>query len=112
VEQVREIRRFLSGLKGLTTRLESDHILNLLMELRGDLPGDLDRLVAICDEFLALPPAIQIKFMLARRMGWMGRLADADQVSLDPGLERVVQELQKQGLTPEQALAELRARMV
>jgi hypothetical protein len=112
VEQLREIRRFLSGLKGLTTRLESDHILNLLMELRGDLPKDLDRLIAICDEFLALPPAIQIKFMLARRMGWMGRLSDADQVALDPSLERVVQELQEQGLTPEQVLAELRARMV
>jgi hypothetical protein len=41
----------------------------------------------------------------------MGRLSDADQVALDPSLERVVQELQEQGLTPEQVLAELRARM-
>jgi hypothetical protein len=76
VQLVREIRRFLRGLDGVQARLESDHMLNLLMELRGDLPAELDDLIAVCDRFLELPATDRWRFVLARRMGWMGRLAD------------------------------------
>jgi hypothetical protein len=112
VELVSEIRRFLSGLDGLETRLESDHMLNLLMELRGDLPGDLGRLTGLCDEFLALPARTQAKFVLARRMGWMGRLADADRIALDPEVDRIIDKLEEENVSPEDFFRELRTRMV
>lgn len=111
-ETVAEIRRFLSGLRGLTTRLESDHMLNLLMELRGKLPGDLDRMLSLCDEFLALAPRIKTKFILARRMGWMGRLADVDEVALSPEVDRVLNQIKDEGLDPDQVVDELRSRLV
>ncbi len=109
VGMVREIRRFLSGLSGLATRIESDHMLNLLMELRGNLPDALDDLLAICDQFLDLPAADQRRFLLARRMGWSGRLADY------PAMKS---ELVKRLRLPEgdedieRVAAELRTRMV
>jgi coproporphyrinogen III oxidase-like Fe-S oxidoreductase len=104
VELVKEIRRFLAGLEGLTTRLESDHILNLLMELRGDLPADLDELIGVCDQFLALDDQLKLKFILARRMGWGG--------NVDREVDRIVEELKKKGVDPEEVFRELRTRMV
>ena len=67
VEKVVEIRHFLSGLTGLQTRLESDHMLNLLMALRGNLPEDLPQLLKTCDDFLALPEDEQRLFIARRR---------------------------------------------
>jgi histone acetyltransferase (RNA polymerase elongator complex component) len=112
VELVKEIRRFLAGLKGLTTRLESDHILNLLMELRGDLPGDLEELIGVCDQFLDLDDQLKLKFVLARRMGWMGTLRHLDTPALDKEIDRIVKELKAKGVDPEEVFRELRTRMV
>lgn len=109
VEGVREIRRFLAGLAGVTTRLESDHILNLLMELRGDLPAQLDRLLGVCDEFLALPEVDQLRFTLARRLGWIGRLGQRHEPHVQAEVERVLRTLAERGVDPEAVLAELRA---
>jgi radical SAM superfamily enzyme YgiQ (UPF0313 family) len=67
VGKVVEIRRFLAGLTGLQTRLESDHMLNLLMSLRGNLPDDLPRLLKTCDDFLARPEDEQQEFISRRR---------------------------------------------
>jgi radical SAM superfamily enzyme YgiQ (UPF0313 family) len=69
VAKVREIRAFLGGLGDLECRIESDHMLNLLMDVRGDLPREMPRLLAICDDFLALPEAEQQQFVRARRSG-------------------------------------------
>ncbi len=112
VELVREIRLFLSGLENLSTRLESDHMLNLLMEIRGDLPDDLPKLLSVCDQFLELPRHSQNKFILARRMGWMGQLKDLDQAVLDPRLDEIFQKIDQDNLDVEDLFAELRTRMV
>jgi len=75
-ELVAEIRRLLDGLGELATRLESDHLLNLLMELEGELPGERSWLLGLCDRFLTLPADEQARFVLTRRLGFMGRLED------------------------------------
>jgi len=69
LEVVDEIRRFLEGLGDLQVRIESDHMLNLLMEIEGDLPRDRDRLLRICDDVLAAPEHVQRAFVQARRTG-------------------------------------------
>ena len=112
VEIVREIRMFLEGLEGVTTRLESDHMLNLLMELRGQLPRERERLIGICDEFLKLPERLQKKFILARRLGWMGTLREIDRVVLEPEIDRALEKLEKEGIDPEVFFHQLRTRMV
>jgi radical SAM superfamily enzyme YgiQ (UPF0313 family) len=112
VELVQEIRRFLVGLTGLTTRLESDHMLNLLMELKGDLPKDLDRLIAICDEFLNLPEREQHRFILARRLGWIGELSQRNEPQINQELDRIFEEVEGRGGDFESFYEELRTRMV
>ncbi len=112
IELVTEIRAFLQGLSGVRTRLESDHVLNLLMEIRGDLPADHSRLLEICDEFLALPRDEQARFVLARRLGWAGGLADIQKPSLRRELDGAIEELRRQGLDPLAAADEIRRRLV
>ncbi|MHC5039198.1 MAG: radical SAM protein, partial [Planctomycetota bacterium] len=63
---VREIRRLVEGIT-VSTRLESDHILNLLETVQGDLPGDRERILETIDAYLDLPDAERIRFRIGRR---------------------------------------------
>jgi len=112
IELVAEIRAFLSGLRGVRTRLESDHMLNLLMELCGDLPDEHEKLLGICDRFFALPRREQANFVLARRLGWAERLADMERPAVRKELDRVAAQLAAEGLDIMAAADELRGRLV
>ncbi len=109
VEMVAEIRRFLTGLASLTTRLDSDHVLNLLMELRGDLPADLAHMLEICDEFLRLSQVEQHRFVLGRRLGWFVRLSDRNDPRFTMELDNLLLRIAKEGSTVEDVCAQLRA---
>jgi hypothetical protein len=52
---VKEIRYFIRRLEGISSRIESDHTLNLLMELRGTMPDDKARMLSIVEQYLELP---------------------------------------------------------
>jgi radical SAM superfamily enzyme YgiQ (UPF0313 family) len=112
IELVAEIRRFLRGLEGYEGRIESDHMLNLLMELRGDLPGDLDRLISICDRFLEMPEEDQLRFILARRTNLVTHLDDRRLKRLQSDLDNVFTRMREDGGDAEDIFRELRRRMV
>ena len=80
VEVAQELRDLLEALGDARLELRSDHVLNLLPDLQGSLPADSERLLAMLDEFLALPPAEQGRFAVGARLGLFRRLADR----LDP----------------------------
>ena len=71
---VREIRTFLSIIAGTYTELISDHRINLLLELRGVLPREYDRLIRTIDHFLELDPEEKKLFIIGRRLGIIQRL--------------------------------------
>jgi len=109
---VQEIRRFLAGLRGLATRIESDHMLNLLMEIRGDLPADLDRLTGICDRFLDLPEPDRQRFIVARRMNLVTHLDDRRWREMRGELDAVLDTMTQEGRDVDQLALQLRRRMV
>ena len=74
----REIGLFLDGLEGMTTRVVSDHSLNLLEEIEGQLPDDLPKMRAVVDRFLALDETDQQVFIVGRRIGLLNRLDQLD----------------------------------
>ena len=76
VEVVRELRDLLDQVGDARFELRSDHSLNLLPELEGSLPADRPRLLALLDEYLALPRAEQASFAVGARLGIFSRLAD------------------------------------
>jgi hypothetical protein len=95
IETIREIRLFIENLHGITSVVDSDHILNILLELRGKLPEGKDRMLAIIDRFLELPEESQNIFRLGRRLNVMNNLRDLNNPFL---VDRVKQTMDKAGI--------------
>jgi histone acetyltransferase (RNA polymerase elongator complex component) len=75
-EIVREIGIFIEHLDGIETTIMSDHVLNLLEEVTGKLPGDKSRLLATIGRFLAMSPEERLIFRVGRRKGIYRKLDD------------------------------------
>ena len=78
IEMVKELRTFIQSLDGITSRIKSDHILNLFQEIEGRLPQDKASLLAVIDSFLEMSPRKQCLFQVGRRLGVLNRLKDLD----------------------------------
>ncbi len=77
-EVAREIRVFLEHLEGITSTLTSDHIMNLLEEVEGKLPGDKAHMIAVVDRYLNLPEKEKLIYRVGRRGGVFRSLDDPD----------------------------------
>lgn len=69
VEIVAEIRLLVESLEGVHSRVASDHILNLLMEVEGKLPEERAAVLSLLDRFLSLDPDEQETYIVGRRSG-------------------------------------------
>ena len=87
-----EERLLLQNFDG-TGRLISDHILNLLEEVEGNLPDDMEKAIGVVNSYLNLPPEERVHFSLGRRLGFYRSLKD----TADPILYYQVEEI-KAGL--------------
>lgn len=92
VEMVRELRLMIANLSGITSTIKSDHILNLLPEVDGRLPGDRDRLLGALDGFLSLDAHEQAVYRFGRRIAQMHRVEDLQNSTRRAGIERIMQE--------------------
>jgi radical SAM superfamily enzyme YgiQ (UPF0313 family) len=68
-EKVRELRDCLQRLDGITSTVQSDHMMNLLEDVAGRLPGDKQRMLATIDRFLSMDPVDREAFIVGRRIG-------------------------------------------
>ncbi|MBI5684904.1 MAG: radical SAM protein [Verrucomicrobia bacterium] len=68
-EKVREIRTCLERLDGITSTVQSDHIMNLLEDVAGTLPGDRQRMLEPIDRFLSMESSDRETFIVGRRIG-------------------------------------------
>ena len=75
---ISEQRLLLEHLEGITSHYANHHSIDLLLEVRGRLPGDKDRLLTILDRFLSLSDTDQINFVLGRRLGYYRYLSDME----------------------------------
>lgn len=76
IRMAEELLLLLDNLRGITSRIKSDHMLNLFQEVDGRLPDDRERLTAPLRRFLALPPEEQVLYVVGRRTGVLAGLAD------------------------------------
>ncbi len=82
LEMVKELRLLLENLNGIQSTVVSDHMLNLLQEIEGKLPGDKSRMLAVIDRFLGLPEDDRLAFMIGRRTGLFYELDQLDEPDL------------------------------
>jgi hypothetical protein len=93
IEIAEEILLFIESLNGITSRVKSDHILNLLQEVDGTLPEDKQRMTGVMKKFLDLSGEEQQLFRIGRRTGVFSRLDDLNNPRLRAYVERNCKEL-------------------
>jgi hypothetical protein len=92
VEMARELLLFLESLTGITSAVKSDHILNLLPEVDGQLPQDQARLIGIVHTFLKMDPELQFIYRVGRRMGILSGLGDLEDAGKIARIEEICRE--------------------
>jgi radical SAM superfamily enzyme YgiQ (UPF0313 family) len=90
---VSEIRLFLETLEGIQSRIVSDHILNLLEEVEGKLPGEKEKMLRVIDRYLAWPPEDRLRFRVGRRLGYMRHLDELEDLTLRLKVDRMIEEV-------------------
>ncbi|MBN2560949.1 MAG: radical SAM protein [Phycisphaerae bacterium] len=96
----RELLLFIENLNGITSVIESDHILNLFEDLRGALPRDKGRMIGILRTFLEMAPERRTLYQVGRRLGVFSRMSEMDDPRRLARAERTCREL---GIAPENA---------
>jgi radical SAM superfamily enzyme YgiQ (UPF0313 family) len=92
---VTEIRLFLENLDGIHSTVVSDHILNLLEEIQGRLPGEKEKMLALIDRYLAWPKEKRLQFRVGRRLGYLRNLDDLDDQTLLLRVDPIIQEVRR-----------------
>ncbi len=112
-EIIREEGLFIDEIHGIKSYFASDHILNLLEEVEGQLPGDKPKMRGIIDRYLALSEEERLNYRLGRRAGLYRKLDDLNNPML---FQRVQEHLERiQAASPhkvEEAIAELMERYI
>ncbi|MGI9538059.1 MAG: radical SAM protein [Desulfocapsaceae bacterium] len=92
VATARELLLFLESLQGITSRVRSDHVLNLFSEVNGTLPHDQERMSEPLRRFLELDAREQMIFCIGRRTHRLSKLEDLNNPELRDPVERMCAE--------------------
>jgi hypothetical protein len=95
-----EIRVFIENLDGIASTVASDHIMNLLEDVSGKLPGDKSKMLAAVRSYQSLPEPDRLVFRVGRRGGAFRSVRD---LAADPAtcgkIRSLIDEIQrKEGL--------------
>jgi hypothetical protein len=97
LETAKEILIFIEALDGISSKIKSDHILNLFEEIEGNLPQDKEKMTNVLRTFLSMEPKQQVLFQVGRRLGIFRFLNDMDS---SRRLARVEQVCKENAITP------------
>ena len=115
-EIVREIGLFIESLDGIHSKVTSDHILNVLENVHGQLPDGKPTMLATIDELLNLPAGERELFLVGRRLGIFRLLEDLSDPSkraqAGGAREQIVREATDTGQTVDDVLHAIRMAFV
>ncbi|MBF0527927.1 MAG: radical SAM protein [Deltaproteobacteria bacterium] len=94
-EVVEEIRLFIEQLDGIGSFVGSDHIMNLLQDVEGYLPGDKDLMLQKIDRYLSLNQRDRLHYRVGRRMGVYQGVADMTNSDLFRKVETTLVSLER-----------------
>ncbi|HYA40612.1 MAG TPA: radical SAM protein [Syntrophobacteraceae bacterium] len=92
-QTVEEIGLFISLLDGISSRIVSDHIMNLLEEVEGTLPEAKEKMLATIDRYLGMPEEDRLLFRLGRRGGALRSLDELNDPQIRQRLRLAVRDL-------------------
>ena len=107
-----EILLFIDSLKGITSTVKSDHILNLFQEVEGTLPGGKEHMTSVIKRFLSMGLEEQMLYQIGRRSGIFSRLDDLSDPRLRRYAERTYSDLKVTPKNVDRIVAEIMKRFV
>jgi hypothetical protein len=99
-------------LDGITSMVQSDHILNLFADLEGMLPQEKEHMIEILGAFLAMEPERQRLYQIGRRIGVFSSLADMENPHRMARAERGYKQALENGENIDRATDELMKRFI
>ncbi len=91
-----ELRLLVSRLRGITSFIKSDHIINLLEELEGRLPEDKEKMLRVIDRYFELGPEQRLVYRVGRRAGVYRSTDDLKDGSVYGRIREAIQNMEKQ----------------
>ena len=98
IMMVKEILLFIEKLDGITSKVKSDHILNLFQDVEGSLPEDKEIMTGILKTLLSMEPERQCWYQVGRRLGIFSTL---DEMENQHRVEKVKKICVENRITPE-----------
>ncbi len=111
-DMIAEQRLMLEHLTGITSHYANHHAIDLLLEIRGQLPDEKERLLGIMDRFLGLEKEEQQLFTLGRRLGYFQRLLDLDNTLSRDFVKKQMDKVERSGQDLESLFHDLRCRVI
>jgi hypothetical protein len=112
VQNAEEILLFLQNLKGISSTVVSDHILNLFEDVGGKLPEDQETMMSPLRVFLALREDEQIVYRIGRRAGIFRGLSDLGDPPKRERAQRLVREFNVTVLNVDEVTDEMVKRFI
>lgn len=108
---VREIEGLLQGLE-VSSEFKSDHILNLLMEVEGQLPEARSHCLSLIREYLSMPDEERLNFQFGRRMGLYECLSDMQQPGRHERVADAIRRIRERGDSVDETILRLKDRFI
>lgn len=103
-EKINEIKLFIENLNNISSTLTSDHMMNLLEDVEGTLPGEKQKMIDLADQYLGMSSSDRESFIIGRRLGYFRYLSD---FIYDERIETLKQELKTRFTSIDAAVLEL-----
>jgi radical SAM superfamily enzyme YgiQ (UPF0313 family) len=103
-KKIKEIHLFISSLSGITSTITSDHIMNLLEDIKGTLPKDKEKMLGKLDKFLSMNKDDKDYFIIGRRMGIFQSL---DSYRPIDDVKKITKQIKEKNLSVDEAAMEM-----
>jgi radical SAM superfamily enzyme YgiQ (UPF0313 family) len=92
---IEEQRLLIEGLDGISSYYKNHHGVDLLMEARGQLPQEKEKLLAIMDRYLSLLDEDRLNYTMGKRLGYYQELDDMNNPEVKAMIALKVEEISK-----------------
>lgn len=111
-EIVREQRLFLENLEPIDSYYVNEHIVNLLLEVRGYLATDKAKMLSVINRYLGMSDEEKENFTIGRRINQYYTLSDMDIEGKRKRVTEYVNKLKEEGVDASLACNMLRSKMI
>jgi radical SAM superfamily enzyme YgiQ (UPF0313 family) len=104
-------RLMIENLAGISSEVVSDHMLNLLEEVKGKLPEQKEHMISVIDRYLSMPDGDRLNFRLGKRWGLYRKLDDLKDGNRHARVEALVKRQAEEGRL-DYSMSQIRSMMI